>query len=117
MSCVPALVAHLAVSPSAQKDGSGLSLPGSWVQSLLRLPVFVSARKRAPQVDAGLTCRALVPTWPLGTSGVPDSPFLGVGPTLYLSLSLPSVGLLLAIHLCLFTMLGMLLFTVGEKVR
>ncbi|XP_013006303.1 two pore channel protein 2 isoform X1 [Cavia porcellus] len=26
-----------------------------------------------------------------------------------------SVGLLLAIHLCLFTMLGMLLFTVGEK--
>ncbi|KAM6160177.1 two pore channel protein 2 [Erethizon dorsatum] len=26
-----------------------------------------------------------------------------------------SVGLLLAIHLCLFTMLGMLLFTIGEK--
>jgi hypothetical protein len=29
----------------------------------------------------------------------------------------PSVGLLLTIHLCLFTMLGMLLFAVGEKVR
>lgn len=29
---------------------------------------------------------------------------------------LPSVVLLLALHLCVFTMLGMLLFT-GEKVR
>lgn len=28
----------------------------------------------------------------------------------------PSVGLLLTIHLCLFTVLGMLLFTIGEKV-
>lgn len=28
----------------------------------------------------------------------------------------PSVGLLLAIHLCLFTIIGMLLFTIGEKV-
>lgn len=28
----------------------------------------------------------------------------------------PSVGLLLTIHLCLFTILGMLLFTIGEKV-
>lgn len=27
-----------------------------------------------------------------------------------------SVGLLLTIHLCLFTILGMLLFTIGEKV-
>lgn len=28
----------------------------------------------------------------------------------------PSVGLLLTIHLCLFTIIGMLLFTIGEKV-
>lgn len=28
----------------------------------------------------------------------------------------PSVGLLLTIHLCVFTVIGMLLFTIGEKV-
>lgn len=28
----------------------------------------------------------------------------------------PSVGLLLTIHLCLFTIIGMLLFSIGEKV-
>ena len=40
----------------------------------------------------------------------------GVCPVLSARPRLPSVVLLLALHLCVFTMLGMLLFT-GEKVR